>query len=248
LLDSIADAVIVACPLAITCATVVVADRARERRRLELLDRALHELRRPLQALVLEADRGPASGRRRRGQLEQALEALDGVDRAIRGEPPSQRRRLVDGRALAAEAVGRWRGPAALDGRWIEFAWSANGSRLEADEAAIARALDNLIANALEHGSGPIRIDGSERAGRLRLTVAEGVDAGARATTHEPERRPTRIFHRHQAGARRGHGLRIVADVAAVHGGRFAACAHELGASAVLELPLARSPEKPPPR
>jgi hypothetical protein len=36
--------------------------------------------------------------------------------------------------------------------------------------------------------------------------------------------------------------LRIVAEVAAAHGGRFAACAHERGASAVLELPLAGSP------
>ena len=52
-------------------------------------------------------------------------------------------------------------------------------------------------------------------------------------------RPPRRISHRHQAGTRRGHGLGIVADVAAAHGGRFAACAHERGASAVLELPLA---------
>ncbi len=114
--------------------------------------------------------------------------------------------------------------------------------RLECDEAAIAGALDNLIANALEHGAGPIRIDGAERAGRLRLTVADGVDAGGRAAPPAERRRSPRIGERRRAGGRRGHGLRIVAEVAADHGGRFAACAHELGASAVLELPLARAP------
>ena len=38
-------------------------------------------------------------------------------------------------------------------------------------------------------------------------------------------------------------GSRIVAEVAAAHGGRFAACAHAAGASAVLELPLAAALE-----
>ena len=38
---------------------------------------------------------------------------------------------------------------------------------------------------------------------------------------------------------RRGHGLKLVADVALECGGRFAACRHDAGATAVLELPLA---------
>jgi signal transduction histidine kinase len=245
MLDSIGEGLVLACPLAITCATVVVADRARERRRRELLNRALHELRRPLQALLLQARPGPSPERRGRDQLEQALEALAGVDRELNGAPRPRRAALVDARALAADAVSRWRRAAAHDGRWIGLAWSANGSRLVCDEAAIAAALDNLIANALEHGSGPIRIDGSERAGKLRLTVADGVDAGGRAIGIDPRDRP-RISHRHQAGSRRGYGLRIVAEVAAAHGGRFAACAHDGGASAVLELPLAGSKARSP--
>jgi signal transduction histidine kinase len=236
MLDAIAEGALIACPLALTCATVVVADRARERRRRELLNRALHELRRPLQALMLQAGERPAEDRGR-NQLTQALEALDVLDREVNGAPRPRRERLIDGRALAAEAVGRWRGPAAVEGRWIALAWSAGEARLRCDEAAIARALDNLIANALEHGRGPITVDGSERAGRLRLTVADGADAGVRNGAAPP---PRRVTHRHQAGVRRGHGLRIVAEVAAEHGGRFAACAHPRGASAVLELPLAQ--------
>jgi signal transduction histidine kinase len=232
-----AEAVLLACPLAITCASVVLADRIRVRRRRELLNRALHELRRPLQALVLERGaRRHTPGRR--DHLRQALDALAWLDREVNGDPSPPSRAPVDGRALAADAVGRWRGPAAMEGRWIELAWHAPRAELVCDEGAVSRALDNLIANALEHGSGPIRIDGSARAGRLRLTVADGLDAGARAAPPPPRPAPA-VVHRHQVGARRGRGLRIVAEVAAEHGGRFAACAHERGASAVLELPLA---------
>ncbi|MDX6583142.1 MAG: hypothetical protein QOI10_2326 [Solirubrobacterales bacterium] len=239
MIDSIAEGLVLACPPALTCATVVVADRARSRRRRELLNRALHELRRPLQALVLEASAGPPAPDRRRDQLAQALEAVAGIDREVNGgQPPPLT--IADGRALAADAVRRWRGPAALEGRSIEFAWHANGTRLRCDEAAVARALDNLIANSLEHGRGPIRIAGSERGGRLRLTVADGTAAGGQPETEPPP--PPRIAHRHQAGARRGHGLRIVAEIAAEHGGRFATCAHANGASAVLELPLTPAP------
>ncbi len=229
---SILEGLVVACPVAVTCATVVVAERRRDRRRRESLNRGLHELRRPLQALALQPRGGGG-----RDQLAQAIEALAEIDREVNGGRRAARAQMVDGRALAADAVGRWRGPAAVEGRWIELAWSAERARLVCDEAAVASALDNLIANALEHGSGPIRVDGSERSGRLRLTVADGADAGAQPRLGRAE--PARVTHRHQAGARRGHGLRIVAEVAAEHGGRFAACAHEHGASAVLELPLA---------
>jgi signal transduction histidine kinase len=230
-IDAVVEGLVLACPPALTCATVVAADRARRRRRRELLNRALHELRRPLQALVLQGSAGPAAGRGR-DHLALALEALAGIDREVNGGEPPATRAVADARALASDAVRRWRGPAALEGRSLNLSWRANGTRLLCDEAAIARALDNLIANALEHGAGPIRVEGVERAGKLRLTVADGTAAGGP--------RPSPIARR-QAG-RRGHGLRIVAEVAAAHGGRFAACSHAAGASAVLELPVAAAP------
>ncbi len=226
MIDSVVEGLVLACPMALTCATVVVADRARRRRR-ELLNGALHELRRPLQALVLQSS---SAGR---DQLAQALDALSGIDCAVNGTAPPPARAIADGRALAADAVRRWRGPAALEGRSLELRWRANGARLICDEAAISRALDNLIANALEHGHGPICVEGAERHGRLRLTVADGTAAGGR---------PRLAASRRGGDARHGHGLRIVAEVAAAHGGRFAACAHAEGASAVLELPVAAAP------
>jgi signal transduction histidine kinase len=224
---SLATSALVAWPLALTLATLVVSDRARRRRRRELLNRALHELRRPLQALTLE---WPQPSWSRRDHLGLALEALGELDRRVNGHPPTERARvaLVDAHTLAADALHRWRGPAARRGRSLELSWRANGSRLVCDPDAVARAIDNLIANALEHGSGPILLDGSARAGRLRIAVADGTGGGHGGAALAKGRR-----------ARRGHGLGIVAEIAAKHGGRFAACAHGDGARAVIELPLA---------
>jgi signal transduction histidine kinase len=243
MLDSIAEAALVACPLALSFATVLAAERVRTRRRRELLNRSLHELRRPLQALVLQARSAPGIGAHRRGQLELALDALAGLDRQVNGGSVRRRFELVDAAALAREAVGRWSAAAALSGRRIQFSWVAPSARLDCDPLALARALDNLLANALEHGRGEIRVEGSERAGRLRIVVANGVDAGCAAPA---ARAPRASIPTRGRGPHRGHGLRIVADVAAEHGGRFAACAHAAGASAVLELPLAAGPEPPP--
>jgi signal transduction histidine kinase len=238
MLDPIAENAALAWPLALTLATVLVADRVRAGRRRERLNRALHELRRPLQALALggRAPSAPAGGGR--DQLDLAIAALDELDLAVNGGLPERRVWTVDARTLAEEAVGRWRQAAALAGRRLELRWGAGGSRVVCEPAAIARALDNLLANALEHGRGPVRLDATLRTGRLRLLVSDGVDAGATpALAGYPRRRGD--GPRRTRDPRRGHGLRVVADVAAAHGGRFASCRHEAGACAVLELPLA---------
>lgn len=244
MLAAIAESAVVAWPLAITLASVVVADRVRRRRHHELLNRALHELRRPLQALVLTRTRsrpGPPRG----DHLGLALEALAELDRELNGLVARTPEEVVEALALAAEAVRRWRAPAATEGRDIELAWHAAGCRLVCDPVAVARALDNLIANSLEHGSGPIRVEGSVRAQRLRMLVADGADAGGLAIPRVSGSRPRGWLggagERERRDARRGHGLAIVAEIAADHGGRFAACAHAAGSSAVLELPLAEA-------
>jgi signal transduction histidine kinase len=230
--EALASSSIVAWPLALTLATVVVSERTRRRRRRELLNRSLHELRRPLQALTLSWPQ-PASGGR--DHLGLALEALGELDRRVNGEaaaapsPPQ----LVEAKPLAFDAVRRWRGPARCRGRTVELRWRANGSRLVCDRAAVARALDNLLANAVEHGRGPIQVEGSVSGGKLRIAVADGRQTDRVTTTPLARPRPQRPG--------RGQGLKIVAEIAADHGGRFAACAHGGGAKAILELPLAEA-------
>jgi signal transduction histidine kinase len=203
-------------PVALTCASVVAAERVRSSARRTRLNRALHELRRPLQALVLGAPRG---------HVDLAVEALAELDREINGGT-APAATPVAAHLLVTEAVARWRPIAARTGRRIGLTWRANGSRVVCRPGAITAALDNLISNALEHGTGPVQVDARAVDGRLRLRVANA------AGRPRPRRR---------RDPRRGHGLRVVARIAAEHGGRFATCRHGGGASAVLELPLAGS-------
>ena len=173
-----------------------------------------------------------------RDQLDQALEALDGIEREVNGGRRPVRPRLVDGRALAAEAVGRWRGPAARGGT-LDRARLARGGRrgFVCDEAAISRALDNLIANALEHGSGPIRrrrhpardqpaADGRRRRRRGRGAPAPAATDPRSCTVTRPA-----------PGAATGCGSSPRSPPSTAGGSPPAR--HERGASAVLELPLA---------
>lgn len=239
MLAAIADSATIAWPLALSCAAITVAERARSRRRRRRLNAALHELRRPLQALALTRRGAPAGGGE--GQLTLALAALSDLDREVNGASTVAREaRVVEARSLAEAAMERWRGVAAREARVIELRWRAPGTRVLCDAAAIGRALDNLVANALEHGSGTIRIEGGARPGRLRLFVVDGSDRAPHAALGD--NRGDR--HRRDPGSRwgqdprRGHGLGVVADVAAAHHGRFAACSHGGGTSAVIELPL----------
>jgi signal transduction histidine kinase len=224
MLEALVESSSVAWPVAFTFASVAIVDRVRITRRRQALNRSLHELRRPLQALALCG----AGAERGRGQLESAIDALAGLDREINGGQPPPRRR-VDARKLAEQAVTRWSLPAIQAGRELRLDWRAGPAEVICDPDAISRALDNLIANALEHGTGRVRIEGSGRPGCVRVHVANHCGPSAPTAERDP---------------RRGHGLGIVGSVAREHGGRFAACRHRGGATAVLELPLSAEPEQ----
>jgi signal transduction histidine kinase len=214
-------------PLALTLATVVGgAARAMESRRRRRINRALHELRRPLQALALQA---PSDGAAREAaspsSFELAVAALGDLDREINGAPPEVRMRPVSCRALVEGSVERWRGPAARARRSLRFRWSAGRSLVMADPARVAQALDNLLANALEHGGLSVLVEATLGERGVRVAVA---DSGRTAPRGGRARDP-----------RRGHGLRVAAEVAAAHGGRLLVERGRQGTIAVLELPLA---------
>ncbi len=238
MIELVAEVGPAAWPLALTMATLAVADRVRAGRRRERLNRALHELRRPLQALALASSR---RGRGGREQLDQAFDALGDLDREVNGAKRHADKACIEVHGVAEAAVARWQPAAVAMGRRLSLSWSANGSRVICDPAALARALDNLLANSIEHGRGPIRVDGVVRAEHVRLLVADGADTGL--WNHAPEREVDLMRRAHDqrrsGDARRGHGLRLVADMAVECGGRFAACRHGTGATAVIELPLA---------
>jgi hypothetical protein len=94
-------------PLGVTLAVVLVGDRVRESRRRAALNRALHELRRPLQALVLSPAASPEAGSQ---AVRAAIAALGDLDREINGGPRPFAPRPVACRALVQAAVERGRG------------------------------------------------------------------------------------------------------------------------------------------
>ena len=141
-------------PLVLSMAAAVAAQGLRAGRRRSALNEALHELRRPLQAVALAA--GPAARRRRRQArtpIELAAAALERLDREINGGPLAPA--LGRGRRPARWPARRWRagrrGRGLPDGS-LELRWNAGRAIVSGDRSALAQALDNLIVNAIEHG------------------------------------------------------------------------------------------------
>ncbi len=202
----------------------------RASRRRARLNRALHELRRPLQALSLASSQldSPHAGARTavitRRTVDAALAALDDLDREVNRLPAAASARPVSASGLVHSSVERWRATAARRGRALALRCDVGSAMVHVDPRRAEGALDNLIANALEHGSLNIAVAARRSARGVRISVADGGVADARRRGRDP---------------RRGHGLEIVADLARESGGRFLLDRSGGGTEAVLELPLA---------
>jgi two-component system osmolarity sensor histidine kinase EnvZ len=213
----------------------------RHRRR---LNRALHELRRPLQALSLleeGGDRGAPAEPSRRGLLELVGAALAELDRAVNGGPTPATVTRFSAQEMVLACLERWR-PAASGAGGFRVLWDAGPAQVEGDPVRMAQAIDNLVANALEHGGPPLVVTGARVAGRVRITVANG----SRSNGFGPGgNQPLPVAARPEPNGstrldpRRGHGTALVSEVASAHRGRFALCRTGSGCVAALELPLA---------
>jgi chemotaxis family two-component system sensor kinase Cph1 len=229
-------------PFAASLAAVATARTLREGRRRTALNEAIHELRRPFQALALAA---PSAGAAEPSRLDQSLHlaaaALERLEQQINGEPAVPARRPVRAAPLLEAAVERWQGRAALSGGSIRLRWHAADAVLSGDRCEIAQAVDNLIVNAIEHGGPRIEIAATLGVGWLRIVIS---DSGDRPSSG---RKPSRSARRDDqpgmtgrlSGRRRhGHGLRVVNRTVAAHGGDFRLRRSDRGTEAVLELPL----------
>jgi signal transduction histidine kinase len=227
-------------PVVLSMAAAVAAQSLRAGRRRSALNEALHELRRPLQAVALAA--GPQlGGRDGAGEpIELAAAALERLDREINGGSlvPALGTVDVDGAALARSAVARWQARVQVAEGSLELRWSAGEARISGDHSALAQALDNLIVNAIEHGGPTIVVAGRLLEGRLRIAV---VDSGRATRPRSRRNSPAQVIARLSGRHHRGHGLGVVRRVAADHDGRFSLRHSERGSLAVLELPLAET-------
>ncbi|HEV7615587.1 MAG TPA: sensor histidine kinase [Solirubrobacterales bacterium] len=205
-------------------------------RRRTALNRALHEVRRPLQALALTAPAvGPGQEPAILGSVQMAATALAQLEREINGSGAAPERRPLLGRQLAGAAVARWQARTALSGRGLSLRWLAGGATVDGDRDQLAAALDNLIANAIDHGGGEILVEGRPASGGLEIAVT---DSGSGSQPRARRRYSAQLIARLSGRRRHGHGLRVVRKTVAAHGGDFRLRCSERGTEAVLELPL----------
>lgn len=181
----------------------VVADHARMR----LIAEAEHELRGPLQALLLAVDAGADPG----PDIERARVALADLSAARcgrRADPqtePIRLDRLVWRAAAGADLAAR------RVGGGVHLDWSAGPITVDANRGRLAQALGNLLANAVEHGGGQIRVTGRRTRRGIRVEVR---DSG------------------------RGHGLTIAAKAVRESGGSLSAAKAGSGTAVAIELPV----------
>jgi two-component system sensor histidine kinase RegB len=222
-------------PLAASLAAAVGAQGLWAGRRRTALNEAVHELRRPLQALALTVPRAERAEPGIEWSLQMASAALERLDREINGEAAAAVHVPVPMRPLLESAVARWRSRAALAGGALTFEWRAGEALVDGDRCAISQALDNLIVNAIEHGGPAVAVAARFDGGRLRLSVA---DSGRGARPQSRRESPAELIARLSGRRRHGHGLRVVRRTAAAHGGDFRLRCSQRGTEAVLELPL----------
>lgn len=195
---------------------------------------ASHEVRGPLTVALLSLEgmvaRGEVPPEAARGlelQLRRARLGLEDLAAAASGGRAPDRLEPVPVSGLLAQVGLAWRAAARAHGVDLRVVCEGDGAVL-ADRTRLAQALGNLIANALEHGGGPIELRARAIGLRLRLEVHDG-GAGLIAPLSVLTRRPR---------GRRGHGLAITAEIAERHGGRLVAGPSSAGATLALELPL----------
>lgn len=147
----------------------------RLRRRLELVAVAEHELRGPVTAIGLAATalrREPGGLRRAlafESELERMRAGLDDLAAARAGRRGSVRPVALPLERVLRGATAAWR-PA---GRPMRFRWEAGPAIVRADRRRLAQAFSNLLANAVEHGTGRVEVRGSRTGERVRVEISD---------------------------------------------------------------------------
>jgi signal transduction histidine kinase len=230
--------------IALLASGVAVALVLRLRRVVVQAARAGHEVRGPLCAALLGVERLDRDGSRDPAtlaavelELRRAALALDDLGRCgsrprpLGGAPAGEPVDLGD--LLTAASAG-WNVLAGAHGAELSVDAEPGGLLVDGDRLRLAQACGNLVANAIEHGGGEVRVRARALGPAVRVEVTDG-GPGLPASVG------TLVAGARHRRGRRGHGLAVAAQVADRHGGRLAAGPSPRGARLVLELPAARA-------
>lgn len=221
-------------------------ERMREQRE-DFLRAVSHDLRNPLQVVLLQADRisraapelvalrRPISAIRFAGRrMERMLRDLTDAAKLEVGEL-SLAREAVDLRAFVDHLLEVEQG--VLDSGRVKNQIDAGLPPLDVDPDRLDRILVNLLGNALKYSEGEVRVAAEVEDGRARITVS---DQGAGIPPADLARLFERYYrgHRHE-GEGLGLGLFIVKGLVEAHGGTIeAASSAGVGSTFTVRLPL----------
>ncbi|WP_144138342.1 sensor histidine kinase [Paraburkholderia sp. BCC1884] len=200
-----------------------------------------HEIRNPIGAMRLKAENAlNGDVDRKQRALAVILEQIQRVERQLSGLLALTQPMRID---VAPIELRRW---LAERIEWHHDAAAHAGIELTLDIAdrlpdlasfdpdQLARAIDNLIINALRHtlSDGHVMLRASDASRTLRIEV---VDDGPGVPPAERERVFEPFVTGHAGGS--GLGLAVVREIAAAHGGSAFYEARERGACFVIEIP-----------
>jgi signal transduction histidine kinase len=220
--------------------------RERTEQRDDLLRAVSHDLRTPLQVVLLQAFRlvrAEDEERRRTGKsilgagrrMERIIADLVDSARLESGQLVLDRRPIAVQRLVADLLAGS---EGALDTSRVSNAVPTDLPPVDADPDRLERVLVNLVGNALKYSTGPVAVLGARHGGEVRISVRDEGPGIA------PDDQP-RLFHRYsrtgdgeQEGL--GLGLFIVRRLVEAHGGRvWVESAPGRGSTFSFTLPLA---------
>lgn len=203
-----------------------------------------HEIRNPVGAMRLKAENALAGdGARREAALRTIIEQVGRVESQVASllaltQPVTVHVREVDLRAWLEEIVNTHEPRAESRHIRLSVDLDPDAARFPFDPAQLARALDNLILNALRHAPAGGHVGVRARRARssegdwLRLEV---LDNGAGVSAAEREH----IFEPYVTGRPDGSGLglAVVREIASAHGGQAWLAEHSDATCFVIELP-----------
>ena len=210
--------------------------------RLRVVALCSHDLRGALTAigfalgrLERSSEADPPPVRALRSGYERALAVARDLE-AVRGKRPVvQLPELVDLHGLVCGVVETWSACTPAARRPVSLEWRAGAARVHGYRVRLTQALDNLVANAVEHGRGPVTVTGRVMGDFVSICV---LDRGSGLM---------RSLDDVRAGswrAPRGHGLVIARHAVELHGGSLRAIRGPLGAGVEMRLPTGPEPSR----